>query len=131
MLATFVSRKRLPACSADPRSVSCTPDWIGATTTLMFSSPLLPGGPKAASGSATTRLFLQQDVQISCNQKNQGVLVVIAELTYSSCGLCHTSQGLQIMVQTFLSQLVDGPGMTHCKLDSYQCSPATRKEGEA
>ena len=33
---------------------------MGATTTLMFSSPELPGGPNAASGSATALLDLEQ-----------------------------------------------------------------------
>lgn len=60
MLATFVSRNRLPASSAEPKSSSLNPGCIGATTTLMFSSPLLPGGPKAASGSATVLFGLQQ-----------------------------------------------------------------------
>ena len=43
--ATVVSKNLRPACSAVPRLSSLKPVWIGATTTLMFSSPVLPGGP--------------------------------------------------------------------------------------
>ena len=60
MEATVVSRNLRPACSAVPRVSSLNPVWMGATTTLMFSSPELPGGPKAASGSATPLLDLHK-----------------------------------------------------------------------
>lgn len=58
--ATVVSKNRRPACSAVPRLSSLKPVWIGATTTLMFSSPVLPGGPKADSGSDTAFLDLSR-----------------------------------------------------------------------
>ena len=57
---------------------------MGATTTLMFSSPVLPGGPKAASGSATVRLCLSTPARKAsqrhgrsrrcCRKANQSML---------------------------------------------------------
>ena len=81
--ATVVSRNRRPACSAVPRLSSLNPVWIGATTTLMFSSPVLPGGPYAASGSATAFLDLS-------NQKGGTSAALVVKCSQHP-GLCSQS----------------------------------------
>ncbi len=54
--ATTVARKRAPASRGPPRSLRRNPaPASGAATTLTLSSPLPPGGPNAARGSATSR----------------------------------------------------------------------------
>jgi hypothetical protein len=44
-----------PASLGSPRLANVKDSSMGATMTLTFSSPELPGGPKAATGSATLR----------------------------------------------------------------------------
>ena len=53
--AMLVLRNLAPASRGFPRLARVNDSSIGATITLTLSSPELPGGPKAATGSATLR----------------------------------------------------------------------------
>jgi len=53
--AMLVLRNFAPASRGFPRLANVKDCSIGATITLTLSSPELPGGPNAATGSATVR----------------------------------------------------------------------------